>query len=80
MNIVYTVRSDSPRAATRAVDRSALGLDIWQVKADHVVLRAAEEQATRLRRAIRPKRLSKPDPLARFATAEAIAAIIRQKR
>ena len=50
MNIVYAVRSDSPQAPplARLIDLP-LGLDIWQVKTDHVVLRAAEEQATRLR-------------------------------
>jgi hypothetical protein len=37
MNIVYTVRSDSPQAPPlkRLIDLP-LGLDIWQVKADHI--------------------------------------------
>ena len=53
MNIVYSVRSDSPQAPPLRwlVDhpREHLGLDVWQVKPDYVVLRASEEQAARLR-------------------------------
>ena len=49
MNIVYTVRSDSPQAPLAQLLQLPLGLDIWQVKADHVVLRAGEAQAARLR-------------------------------
>ena len=52
MSIVYIVRSDSPQAPplTWLVNqpREHLGLDIWQVKENHVVLRAAEAQAARL--------------------------------
>lgn len=77
MNIVYTVRSDSPQAPplARLIDLP-LGLDIWQVKADHVVLRAAEEQATRLRQMgySTEEVVETETHLARFATAEAIAA------
>src|SRR3712207_567680 len=77
MNIVYTVRSDSPQAPplTRLIDLP-LGLDIWQVKADHVVLRAAEEQAARLRQIgyTTEEVVETESHLARFATAESIAA------
>jgi carboxypeptidase T len=77
MNIVYTVRSDSPQAPplTRLIDLP-LGLDIWQVKADHVVLRAAEEQAARLRQMgySTEEVVETQTHVARFATAEAIAA------
>ena len=49
MNIVHgSFRFATAPPLARLIDLP-LGLDIWQVKADHVVLRAAEEQATRLR-------------------------------
>jgi carboxypeptidase T len=77
MNIVYTVRSESPQAPplTRLIDLP-LGLDIWQVRADHVVLRAAEEQAARLRQMgyTTEEIVETETHVARFATAEAIAA------
>ena len=80
MNIVYSVRSDSPQAPPlrRLVDhpREHLGLDIWQVKPDHVVLRASEEQATRLRQMgyTTEEIVETETHIATFATAEAIAA------
>lgn len=80
MNIVYIVRSDSPQAPplARLIDqpREHLGLDVWQVKADHVVLRAAEEQAARLRQIgyTTEEVVETESHLARFATAESIAA------
>ena len=77
MSIVYTVRADSLQAPplARLIDLP-LGLDIWQVKADHVVLRAAEEQALRLRQMgyTTEEVVGTDDHLATFATAEAIAA------
>src|SRR5215203_1379258 len=77
MSIVYTVRADSLQAPplARLIDLP-LGLDIWQVKADHVVLRAAEEQATRLRQMgySTEEVVETETHLATFATAEAIAA------
>jgi carboxypeptidase T len=77
VNFVYTVRSDSPQAPplARLIDLP-LGLDIWQVKADHVVLRAAEEQAARLRQMgfTTEEVVETETHVARFATAEAIAA------
>jgi carboxypeptidase T len=77
MSIVYAVRADSPQAPplARLID-PPLGLDIWQVKADHVVLRAAEEQALRLRQMgyTTEEVVGTDDHLATFATAEAIVA------
>lgn len=77
MSIVYAVRADSPQAPplARLIDLP-LGLDIWQVKADHVVLRAAEEQALRLRQMgyTTEEVVGTEDHLSRFATTEAIAA------
>jgi carboxypeptidase T len=77
VNIVYTVRSDSPQAPplARLIDLP-LGLDIWQVKADHVVLRAAEEQAARLRQMgyTTEEVVETETHVATFATAEAIGA------
>ena len=77
MNIVYTVRSDSSQAPplTRLIDLP-LGLDIWQVKGDHVVLRAAEEQVARLRQMgyTTEEVVETEAHIATFATAEAIAA------
>jgi carboxypeptidase T len=80
VNIVYTVRSDSPQAPplTRLIDqpREHLGLDVWQVQADHIVLRAAEEQAARLRQMgyTIEEVVETEDHIATFASAEAIAA------
>jgi carboxypeptidase T len=77
MNIVYTVRADSPQAPALAqlIDLP-LGLDIWQVNADHIVLRAAEEQATRLRQMgyTTEEIVETESHVAAFATDEAIAA------
>jgi carboxypeptidase T len=77
MNIVYTVRADSPQAPPLAqlIDLP-LGLDIWQVQADQVVLSAAEEQATRLRQMgyTTEEIVETESHVATFATAEAIAA------
>jgi carboxypeptidase T len=80
VNIVYSVRSDSPQAPPlrSLVDhpREHLGLDIWQVKSDHVVLRASEEQAARLRQMgyTTEEVVETENHLATFATADAIAA------
>src|SRR5215210_1540795 len=77
MSIVYAVRADSPQAPplARLIDLP-LGLDIWQVKADHVVLRAAEEQSLRLRQMgyTTEEVVETENHVATFATAEAIAA------
>jgi carboxypeptidase T len=77
VNIVYIVRSDSHQAPQLAqlIDLP-LGLDIWQVKADHVVLRADEAKAARLRQMgySIAEVIDTETHVARFATAEAIAA------
>src|SRR5918994_522145 len=77
MNIVYTVRADAPQAPSleQLIDLP-LGLDIWQVQADQVVLRAAEEQAARLRQIgySTEEVVATETHVATFATAEAIAA------
>jgi len=77
MNIVYTVRADSPQAPSleQLIDLP-LGLDIWQVQADQVVLSAAEEQAARLRQIgyMTEEVVATETHVATFATAEAIAA------
>ena len=76
MDIVYIVRSDSPQAPslTQLIDLP-LGLDVWQVKADHVILRAAEEQAARLRQIgyTTEELVQTETHLNTFATTEAIA-------
>jgi carboxypeptidase T len=77
MNIVYTVRADSPQApALEQLIDLPLGLDIWQVQADQVVLSAAEEQAARLRQMgyTTEEVVTTETHVATFATAEAIAA------
>jgi carboxypeptidase T len=76
VNIVYTVRSDSPQAPLAQLLQLPLGLDIWQVKADHVVLRAEEAQAARLRQMgyTTEEIVETETHIATFATAEAIAA------
>jgi carboxypeptidase T len=76
VNIVYTVRSDSPQASLAQLPNLPLGLDIWQVKADHVVLRADEAQAARLRQMgyTTEELVETETHIATFATAEAIAA------
>src|SRR5918994_3106961 len=77
MNIVYTVRADAPQAPSleQLIDLP-LGLDIWQVQADQVVLSAAEEQAARLRQIgyMTEEVVATETHVATFATAEAIAA------
>ncbi len=77
MNIVYVVRSDPPQAPqlARLIDLP-LGLDIWQVKVDHVVLRADEAKAARLRQMgySIEEVIDTETHVATFATAEAIAA------
>ena len=76
MNIVYTVRSDSPQASLAQLLHLPLGLDIWQVKADYVVLRADEAQAARLRQIgyTTEELVETETHISMFATAEAIAA------
>jgi carboxypeptidase T len=76
VNIVYTVRSDSPQAPLAQLLQLPLGLDIWQVRGDYVVLRADEPQAARLRQMgyTTEELVETETHIATFATAEAIAA------
>jgi carboxypeptidase T len=76
MNIVYTVRSDLPQASLAQLLQLPLGLDIWQVRRDYVVLRADEPQAARLRQMgyTTEELVETETHIATFATAEAIAA------
>jgi carboxypeptidase T len=76
VNFVYTVRPDSPQAPLAQLLQLTLALDIWQVKADHVVLRADEPQAARLRQMGYSTEdvVETETHISTFATAEAIAA------
>jgi carboxypeptidase T len=76
VNIVYTVRSESPQAPLAQLLHLPLGLDIWQVEEDHVVLRAEEAQAARLRQMgyTTEEVVETETHIATFATPEAIAA------
>ena len=76
MNIIYTVSSESPQAPLAQLLHLPLGLDIWQVEEDHVVLRAEEAQAARLRQMgyTTEEVVETETHIATFATAEAIAA------
>jgi carboxypeptidase T len=77
VNIVYNVRSDSPQAPPLArLLELPLGLDIWQVKVDYVVMRADEAKAARLRQMgyTTEEVVDTETHVATFATAEAIAA------
>jgi carboxypeptidase T len=75
MNLILQVTSTNPRLPLSELLRQPLGLDVWEVKPDHVVLRAAEPQAERLQRmGYRVEQLQRTDAfLSTFATAEAIA-------
>src|SRR5215216_2368759 len=76
MNIVYTVRSDLPQTSLAQLLQLPLGLDIWQVRGDYVVLRADEPQAARLRQMgyTTEEIIETETHISTFATAEAIAA------
>ncbi len=76
MNIVYTVRSESPQAPLAQLLQLPLGLDIWQVRGDYIVLRADEAQAARLRQMgyTTEEVVETETHVATFATAEAIGA------
>jgi carboxypeptidase T len=75
MKLILKVTSTNPRVRLAQLLQLPLGLDVWEVKADHVVLRAAEAQAERLRRMgyhVEQLHLT-ANYLARFATAAGIA-------
>jgi carboxypeptidase T len=48
MSVIAKVTSASPRAPLSQLLASPLGLDVWEVRADHLVLQATEAQAQRL--------------------------------
>jgi carboxypeptidase T len=50
MELIAKVTSRSPRAPLADLLRLPLGLDVWEAKGDHLVLRAAEAQLDRLER------------------------------
>ena len=73
MNLILHVTSTTPRLPLSELLRQPLGLDVWEVKSDHLVLRAAEPQAERLRRmGYHVEQLQLTETfLSTFATAEA---------
>jgi carboxypeptidase T len=75
MSLILKVTSADPRAPLPKLVQLPLGLDVWEVKPDHVVLRAAEAQADRLRQmGYTVDQLQQTDAyMAAFATAEATA-------
>lgn len=48
MNVIARVSSDDPRTPLSQLLTAPLGLDVWEVRPDHLVLRATEAQADRL--------------------------------
>lgn len=45
MSVIAKVTSSGPQAPLSQLLLAPLGLDIWEVKADHLVLQATEAQA-----------------------------------
>lgn len=75
MDLIVKVTPASLRASLPRLLQLPLGLDIWEVKADHVVLRAGEPQVDRLRQmGYAVEQVEETGPfLTRFATAAALA-------
>jgi carboxypeptidase T len=75
MDLIVRVTPTGPRTSLPRLLQIPLGLDIWEVKSDHVVLRAGEPQVDRLRQmGYAVEQVEETGPfLTRFATAEAIA-------
>lgn len=48
MTVITRVTSENPRAALTQLLTAPLGLDIWEVRPDHLVVRTTDAQATRL--------------------------------
>lgn len=48
MNLILKLTSTNPRVPLSQMLHLPLGLDVWEVKPDYVMLRAAEAQAERL--------------------------------
>jgi carboxypeptidase T len=75
MNLILRLTSTDPRALLPDLLQLPLGLDVWEVKPDYVILRTADAQAERLRlMGYTVEQLESTDAyLSTFATAEAIA-------
>jgi carboxypeptidase T len=75
MSVIAKVTSTSPRAALSQLLTAPLGLDVWEVKADHLVLQATEAQAERLQHmGYDVEQLHETQAyLSTFATEEAVA-------
>jgi len=75
MTLILRVTSTNPQVPLSQLLELPLGLDVWEVKPDHVVLRAAEPQAERLQRmGYHVEQLHLTDTyVSTFATEEAIA-------
>ena len=73
MELIVKVTSEDPRAPLADILRLPLGLDVWEAKPDHLVLRAAEASLDRLgRMGYRVEPLQALEAhLRAFATAEA---------
>jgi carboxypeptidase T len=74
-SLIARVTSTSTRAPLARLLTSPLGLDVWEVKPDFVVLQADESQAARLEAmGYRVEQLQMTEPyLSTFATAEAVS-------
>jgi carboxypeptidase T len=76
MSVIAKVTSTSPRAPLSQLLTAPLGLDVWEVKADHLVLQATEAQAERLQHmGYDVEQLYETESyLSTFATEDAVAA------
>jgi carboxypeptidase T len=75
MNLIVKVTTREPRVPLSQLLEVPLGLDVWEVQPDHLVLRAADAQAERLQRMgydVEQLQLTE-SYLRTFATAEAIS-------
>lgn len=75
MELIFRVTSTNPNASLSQLPHLALGLDVWEVKPDHIVLRASEAQADRLQRmgyALEQLEMTETF-LSTFATTDALA-------
>jgi carboxypeptidase T len=75
VNLIVKVSSETPRAPLLQLLHIPLGLDVWEVKPDHLVVRATEAQVHRLEQiGYRVAQLHETERfLSTFATAEALA-------
>jgi carboxypeptidase T len=76
MDLIFKVTTSDPQRPLSRLLQLPLGLDVWEVKSDHLVVRAGEPQAERLRQmGYEVEQLQETQRLlSTFATAEAIAA------